>query len=171
MSKDLTQKLNSSIEDKIDWLITAVQSMDSRMVTRLEGIETRLGTIETRLDNVETRIENLETRIENLETRIENLETLIENLETRIENLETRVGNVETRLESLEIKVDERMKETRPMWESVQTQLTELSESQEKGFRRFDRAMDLVAGDRARLHGDHVELESRVYKIEKRLNT
>jgi chromosome segregation ATPase len=157
MSRDLTQKLNGSIEDKIDWLITAVQSMDSRVVTRLEGIETRLGTIETRLDN-----------------------------------LETRVGNVETRLDTLEIKVDERMKETRPMWEALQAQLTELKEasqqqfaelkeasqqqfaelreSQEKGFRRFDRVMDLVSGDLTRLHGDHVELESRVYKIEKRLN-
>ena len=132
MSKDLTQKLNGSLDDKLDRLITAVQSMDSRLA------------------NVETRLESLETRIEGLETRMEGLET---------------------RMESLEIKVDERMKETRPMWEAVQTQLTELSESQEKGFRRFDRAMDLVAGDQTRLHGDHVELESRVYKIEKRLNS
>lgn len=139
MSKDLTQKLNGSIEDKLDRLIAAVQSMDSRVVTRLE------------------------------------------NLETRIENLETRLANVETRLESLEIKVEERMKETRPMWEALQAQLTDLRESQhlqftelnasqEKGFRRFDHAMDQVAGNQTRLHADHVELESRVYKIEKRLN-
>lgn len=146
MSKDLTQKLNGSIEDKLDRLIAAVQSIDSRVMTRLEGIETRLGTIESRL-----------------------------------ENLETRVGNVETRLESLEVKVDERMKETRPMWEALQAQLaeliesqqlqfTELRESQDKGFRRFDHAMDVVSGNQNRLHADHVELESRVYKIEKRFN-
>ena len=132
MSKDLTQKLNGSLDDKLDRLITAVQSMDSRLA------------------NVQTTIEN------------------------RLEAL----GN---RLESLEIKVDERMKETRPMWEALQTQLTELkeaqqtqltelSESQERGFRRFDRAMDLVTGDLTRLHGDHVELESRVAKNEKRLS-
>jgi hypothetical protein len=36
MSKDLTQTLNGSIEDKIDWLITAVQSIASRVITRLE---------------------------------------------------------------------------------------------------------------------------------------
>ena len=124
MSKDLTQKLNGSIEDKLDLLIAAVQSMDSRLVS----------------------------------------------VETRLENLETRLENVETRLENLEFKVDERMKETRPMWEALKTQLTELGESQEKGFRRFDRAMDLVVGDLTRLHGDHVELESRVVKIEKQLN-
>jgi outer membrane murein-binding lipoprotein Lpp len=31
MSNDLTQRLNGSLEDKIDRLITAVQSMDSRL--------------------------------------------------------------------------------------------------------------------------------------------
>lgn len=117
MSKDLTQKLNGSIEDKIDWLITAVQSVDSRLA-----------------------------------------------------NVETRLENVETRLESLEIKVDERMKETRPMWEALQAQLTELNTSQDRGFRRFDHAMDQVTGNQTRLHADNVELESRVYKIEKRIN-
>jgi hypothetical protein len=110
MSKDLTQKLNGSLEDKIDWLITAVQSVDSRL------------------------------------------------------------ANVVTRLESLEIKVDERMKETRPMWEALQAQLTELNTSQDRGFRRFDHAMDQVTGNQTRLHADNVELESRVYKIEKRIN-
>jgi chromosome segregation ATPase len=124
MSKDLTQKLNDSLEGKIDWLVSAVQSVDSRLA----------------------------------------------NVETRLENIEKRLETVETRLDSLEVKVDERMKETRPMWEALQEQLAELSESQEKGFRRFDRSMDLVAGDQTRLHGDHVELDSRVYKIEKRLN-
>ena len=146
MSKDLTQKLNGSIEDKIDWLITAVQSIDSRVVTRLLDIETRLV-----------------------------------GLETRIGGLETRIDGLETRMESLEIKVDERMKETRPMWEALQAQLaelkesqqlqfTELRESQDKGFRRFDHAMDVVSGNQIRLHADYVELESRVYKIEKRFN-
>ena len=135
MSKDLTQKLNGSLEDKLDRLFSAVQSVDSRLA------------------NVETRLERVETRLESLETR----------------------------MGSLEIKVDERMKETRPMWEAVQTQLTELKEShemrfaelhesQEKGFRRFDHAMDVVSGNQNRLHVDYIELESRVYKIEKRFN-
>ncbi|HXU36197.1 MAG TPA: hypothetical protein VN937_07510 [Blastocatellia bacterium] len=117
MSKDLTEKLNGSIEDKIDRLITSVESMDSRLA-----------------------------------------------------NVETRLANVETRLESLEIKVDERMKETRPIWEALQAQLSELNASQDKGFRRFDHAMDVVSGNQNRLHVDYVELESRVYKIEKRTN-
>ena len=117
MSKDLTQKLNGSIEDKIDWLITAVQSVDSQLA-----------------------------------------------------NVETRLASVETRLETLEIKVDERMEETRPLWEALQAQLTELKESQDKGFRRFDHAMDVVSGNQNRLHADYVELESRVYKIEKGIN-
>jgi cytolysin (calcineurin-like family phosphatase) len=94
---------------------------------------------------------------------------------------ETRLEGLETRLETLEIKVDERMKETRPILEALQAQLTELKESQQlqftelresqdKGFRRFDHAMDVVSGNQNRLHADLVELESRVYKIEKRIN-
>lgn len=57
MSKDLTQKLDASLEDKVDRLITIAQSMDSR------------------LDNVET---NLETRLESLETRLASLETKVD---------------------------------------------------------------------------------------------
>lgn len=142
MSKDLTQKLKGSIEDKIDWLIAAVQSIDSDVVLRLGNIETRLAGLETKMASLETRMESLETRMESLETR----------------------------MESLESKVDERMKETRPIWEALQTQLVELSTSQERGFSRFDRAMDLVTGNMVRLHAEQVELESRVYKIEKRVS-
>ena len=62
MSKDLTQKLNGSLEDKVDRLITAVQSMDSR-------------------------------------------------------------------LGSLETKVDQRLRDTQPIWEAVQAQLAEIRDS------------------------------------------
>ncbi len=62
MSKDLTQTLNGSLEDKVDRLITAVQSMDSRL------------------------------------------------------------GNLET-------KVDQRLRDTQPIWEAVQAQLAEIRDS------------------------------------------
>jgi chromosome segregation ATPase len=128
MSKDLTQRLDGSLEDKVDRLIAAVQSIGSQ--------------------------------VQSIDARVESIDSL----------LETRLGRLETRLESLEIKVDERLKETRPMWEAVQAQLAELSESQDKGFHRFDRVMDRLSGDMNRLHGEQVELESRVRKIGKRLS-
>jgi chromosome segregation ATPase len=131
MSKDLTQKLDGALEEKVDRLIAAVQSIGSQ-------------------------VQSMDSRLVNVEAQLGSLATLL--------------GSVETRLESLEIKVDERLKETRPMWEAVQTQLAELNVSQEKGFHRFDRVMDRVSGDTNRIHGEQVELESRVDKIEKRLS-
>ncbi len=50
----------------------------------------------------------------------------------RLGNIETGVMNIGTRLESLENKVEERLQDTRPMWEAVQVQLNELREGQEK---------------------------------------
>jgi chromosome segregation ATPase len=171
MSKDLTQKLNGSLEDKVDRLIAAVQSIDSRvqsMDSRLVKVEAQIGSLATLLGSLATLLGSLATQLEVVETRLGSVETRLGSVETRLGSVETRLGSVETRLETLEIKVDERLKETRPMWEAVQAQLAELGESQEKGFHRFDRVMDRLSGDINRLHVDQVDLESRVDKIEKR---
>lgn len=149
MSKDLTQNLNGSLEDKIDRLIVAVQSIDSR----LGNVEDRLGNVEARLGNVEDRLGNVEDRLANVEDRL---------------------GNVEDRLGSLETKVEERLKDTRPMWEAVQTQLGEMRESQdrlrgemEKGFRLVDRRLENQPVEYDKLFRYHRDLEERVERIEK----
>jgi chromosome segregation ATPase len=142
MSKDLTQKLNGTLEDKVDRLITAVQSMDSRL------------------------------------------------------------GSLEIKVGSLETKVDQRLRDTLPIWEAVQAQLAEIRESlqrqgeslqrlaesqqrlqedmnglraevaslradTEKGFRTFDRRMERQIGEFEKLHAYQRDLEDRVDKIEK----
>ena len=130
MSKDLTQKLNGSLEDKVDRLIAIVQSMDSR----------------------------------------------IESMDSRIESIESGLGRVDDRLESLETKIEDRLKDTRPIWEAVQTQLAELRESEdrlrgemEKGFRLVDRRLENQPVEYDRLYRYHRDLEERVEKIEKQL--
>jgi chromosome segregation ATPase len=152
MSKDLTQKLNGSLEDKVDRLITIVQSMDSR-------------------------IESMDSRIESMESRIESMESRIESMGARIDSIDSRLSGVEDRLESLEAKVEERLKDTRPMWEAVQTQLAGLRESQdrlrgemEKGFRLIDRRLENQPVEYDRLYRYHRDLEERVEKIEKQLS-
>jgi chromosome segregation ATPase len=138
MSKDLTQKLNGSLEDKVDRLITIVQSMDSR---------------------------------------IESMESRIESIESRIDSIDLRLSGVEDRLGSLEAKVEERLKDTRPMWEIVQTQLASLRESQdrlrgemEKGFRLVDRRLENQPVEYDKLYRYHRDLEERVEKIEKQVS-
>ncbi|HLF82882.1 MAG TPA: hypothetical protein VI837_01770 [Blastocatellia bacterium] len=68
------------------------------------------------------------------------------------------------------------MKDTRPMWEAVQTQLAELSEAQyrlrgemEKGFRIVDRRLESQPVEYDKLYRYHRDLEERVEKIEKQL--
>lgn len=154
MSKDLTQKLNGSLEDKVDRLIVIVQSMDSR------------------LENVGTRIETFGTRLESLEVRFESLGA-------QLESFEARQQSFGTRLESLETKVDERLRDTRPMWEAVQLQLTEVESSlrseirglraeMEKDSRLFDRRLEGYFGEFAKLRAYQRDLEYRVDEIERK---
>jgi chromosome segregation ATPase len=145
MSKDLTQKLNGSLEDKIDRLITIVQSMDSR-------------------------IESVDSKIESIGPRIESIASWIETIDSRLSAVEDRLGRLET-------KVEERLKDTRPMWEVVQTQLAEIRESQdrlrgemEKGFRLVDRRLESQPVEYDKLSRYHRDLEERVEKIEKQLS-
>ena len=53
MSKDLTQRLNGSLEDKVDWLIAAVQRMDER----LQNVETDVHDVKTRLSSLEAKVD------------------------------------------------------------------------------------------------------------------
>ena len=165
MSKDLTQKLNGSLEDKVDRLIAAVQSLD----TRIESLDPRIEFIVSGIESIDARIESMDARIESMDARIESMDA-------RIESMDARLRSVEDRLGSLETKVEDRLKETRPMWESVQAQLLDLKESQErlradmeKGFRIIDRRLEVQPIEWSRLRGYQRDVEERVEKIEKRL--
>lgn len=123
MGRDLTEKLDGSLEEKVDWLIAASQ------------------------------------------------------------RIEERGQAMEAEIIAFNTKVDERLKDTRPMWEAVQAQLAELKESDErlrheqerlryemeKGFRLIDRRLERQPLEMDRLHGYQRDLEERVEKIEKRL--
>ncbi|HSQ19006.1 MAG TPA: hypothetical protein VLR92_01400, partial [Blastocatellia bacterium] len=104
------------------------------------------------------------------------LESRVESVESRVESVESRLKNVEERLGSLETKVEDRLKETRPMWELVQAQLQDLRESHErlraemeKGFRIIDRRLEIQPIELSRVYGYQRDLEERVEKIEKRM--
>ena len=54
----------------------------------------------------------------------------IKNLDARVVNLDVRVGGIESRLEHLEQKVDERLHDTRPIWQKVIDDIKNLQSSQ-----------------------------------------
>jgi chromosome segregation ATPase len=79
-----------------------------------------------------------------------------------------RLDSIDTRLATLEEKVDRRLQETRPIWESVLAQLKEVNtrlirvEDENKDFRRMFRS---AFSDISRIQGD---LEDRLDKLEGR---
>ena len=77
---------------------------DSRVLTRLDGVDRRLDGVDKRLDGIDTRLDRFESsvdvRFERLEGRVdvgfERLEGRMENLGDRMENLGDRVGAMVT---------------------------------------------------------------------------
>jgi chromosome segregation ATPase len=84
----------------------------------------------------------------------------------RLDQLIALVQSIDTKLQALERKVDERLYDTRPLWESVQTQLMELRTDIEKGFRQLNRQLDVLAGNMVRLDANQRDLEARVSDVE-----
>ena len=56
-------------------------------------------------------------------------ETLHDSHDQKLDQILAGLQDLRTRLEQVETKVDERLRETRPIWEGVHAQLTELKES------------------------------------------
>lgn len=97
--------------------------------------------------------------------------------------LVTLVREVGDRLQSLEQKVDERLYDTRPMWEAVQVQIGELreqinelrdqmatGEEMAKGFRKLDSKWEMLAREVRDLYADERELERRVGNLESKVS-
>jgi predicted nucleic acid-binding Zn-ribbon protein len=56
----------------------------------------------------------------------------VQSLEVRLEKLEIRVDNIDSRLQRLEQKVEERLHDTRPIWEKLVSDMGQLQEGQQR---------------------------------------
>lgn len=121
----------------------------------------------------------------NSDERTENLDdhALLLQLITLVRESDARQGNrlqsLEDRLQSLEHKVDERLYDTRPMWEAVQVQLGELreevgqmakAEDMAMSFRKLDSKLEMLAREVRDLYADERELERRVGNLESKIS-
>ncbi|MEK6325248.1 MAG: hypothetical protein AABN33_26710 [Acidobacteriota bacterium] len=80
-----------------------------------------------------------------------------------VQRMETELSSVSTRLDSLETKVEERLKDTRPMWEAVQGQLTELRSEVKADLGELRSEVKADLGElRSEVKSDLVELRSEV---------
>lgn len=80
-------------------------------------------------------------------TTVQNLETRVDNIDLRLTNLEQRFDRLEQRLDNLEQKVEERIYDTRPIWQKVVADIALLQEGQ------------------ARLQEGQTRLEGEVHEI------
>ena len=76
--------------------------------------------------------------------------TTVQNLSTRMEGVEQRFGSLEQRFGGLEQKVDERLHDTRPIWQKVQADIVGLQEGQQslkEGQQRLQEGQDSLHKD------------------------
>ncbi len=97
----------------------------------------------------------------------------LDQLITLAQGIETLVGGIDVRLTSLEEKVDARLHDTRPIWESVRSDIAELRKGQEQlrsdmviGLRKVERKIGLLNDDFLQMKTDQRMLEDRIEKLE-----
>ena len=109
-------------------------------------------------------------------TTVQNLSTKIESLEQRFGNLEQRFSGLEQRFGALEQKVEERLYDTRPLWEKVQADITRLQEGQDalrsevhemnKEQRNMGRKLSVLNDGLLRMQADYRDIDDRVRGLE-----
>jgi chromosome segregation ATPase len=72
------------------------------------------------------RVDRLISLAEETNTRLQNVKERLQNLENRVQNVEAGQDAFKTQLENLDAKVEKRLQDTRPIWESVQSRLADL---------------------------------------------
>src|SRR5215472_9892627 len=91
-------------------------------------------------------------------------------LRGEVTELRGEVTELREEVKALDQKVDSRLKETRPIWESTLAQLKELRDDMDKGFRDIGYKMDVLAKDVLQVRADQRDLRSDQHDIEDRLN-
>jgi uncharacterized coiled-coil DUF342 family protein len=86
-----------------------------------------------------------------------------------ISGLRSEVTELRGEVRALDEKVDSRLKETRPIWESALAQLKELRDEMDKGFRDIGYKMDVLAKDVLQVRADQRDLRADQREIEDRL--
>ena len=107
----------------------------------------------------------------------------LEQILAAVRSLESRLSNLENRSASLESKVEERLYDTRPMWEKVEADIARLQEGQHRlderiealrdetrtGFRNLKRQFGVLYETFIEVQADYKDLDKRLYRFEEPL--
>lgn len=82
----------------------------------------------------------------------------------RFDAMDARFDSMDTRLTTLEEKVDARLRETRPIWESMKQQLTEMATR----MAAMEKTLDDIRLRLNELYRDSYEMRGRIGRLEER---
>jgi chromosome segregation ATPase len=109
-------------------------------------------------------------------TTVQNLDTRVTNIEVRLTNLEQRFDRLEQRLDNLEQKVEERLYETRPIWQKVVADIAQFQEGQNRlegevreinvSIRNIVFEMSAQSDTMRMIQGKHKDFDLRVRELE-----
>ncbi len=109
-------------------------------------------------------------------TIVQSLVTRVDNIDVRLTNLEQRFDHLEQRFDALEKKVEERLHDTRPIWEKVVADIAQLKEGQlrlesdvreiKESVRDIDRRVSFLSDTMIKVQANYRDLDNRVYELE-----
>lgn len=116
-------------------------------------------------------------RVDQLISLVAVMNENLQQVNTRLDKLETQQGEMSARLHNLETIVDQRLYDTRPLWESVLSQIAELDKKIDtrveelrgetsSGFRAVDRKIGALSKNLIDMTAEIQELREMVEKIE-----
>ena len=105
MSEDLTKRLPKSDSEKLNEILITIH-------------------------NLEGRFDKFEGRFDKFEGRFDTFEGRFDKFEGRFDNLETRVTGIDSRLQHVEQTLEQRLHDTRPIWNKVVADIAQLQEGQ-----------------------------------------
>jgi chromosome segregation ATPase len=102
--------------------------------------------------------ERVFARFDSLDARLDRIDARLDRFDSRLTSLEVKVDALDGRLTSLEEKVDSRLRETRPIWEAMQADLTKVKDD----VKEIKYTLKAMQKESLRVRVEHEELDERV---------
>jgi chromosome segregation ATPase len=115
-----------------------------------------------RFDSLDARMDRLGARMDRFESRLGSIENKLDALDARVSRVEAKVDALDGRLTTLEEKVDSRLRETRPIWEAMQADLTKVKDD----VKETKYTLKAMHKESLRVLTGQEELDERVEKLE-----
>src|SRR5215471_13740978 len=129
-----------------------------------------MGSGDTTKDLPNSQLARILDEISGVRSDVAQLRGEVTELRGEVTELRGEVTELREEVKALDQKVDSRLKETRPIWESALAQLKELRDDMDKGFRDIGYKMDVLARDVLQVRADQRDLRTDQREIEDRLN-